>query len=173
MVATEGSTYSGKGLVVIANGAWITTVGMGNAAGPVFGGVNAEAFGWRWVFLLLAPPALLAAGMACWLLPESTPRKDVPGIGQCAVVGPCCRRTGLRDTGTRRGPGGRRRADRSGRGRGRGIRAHLLRLTAHQGHHVECSASTFSPCTSATQPVSACMLSLPKIHGYVPNAVTR
>ncbi|WP_406636609.1 MFS transporter [Amycolatopsis sp. WGS_07] len=70
VVGTIGSLFSGRGLA-FANGMWVTTLGAGNALGPVAGGLLTEGPGWRWVFLALVPLAVLTIGLALWLLPES------------------------------------------------------------------------------------------------------
>ncbi|WP_019930950.1 MFS transporter [Nocardia sp. BMG111209] len=66
-----------------AIGVWTGATGIVTAAGPVLGGRLLEVLGWRTVFLLELPPALLAAGTALLPMPESrivgADRVDVPG----------------------------------------------------------------------------------------------
>jgi EmrB/QacA subfamily drug resistance transporter len=68
-----------------ALGVWGAVVGIGVAAGPVTGGVLLEHFYWGSVFWALVPLALLAAGAAYVLVPESrdpaVPRLDLAGLG--------------------------------------------------------------------------------------------
>jgi EmrB/QacA subfamily drug resistance transporter len=68
-----------------ALGVWGAVVGIGVAAGPVVGGLLLEHFAWGSVFWALAPVALLTAGAAYVLLPESrdpsVPALDLPGLG--------------------------------------------------------------------------------------------
>ena len=68
-----------------ALGVWGAVVGIGVAAGPVTGGVLLEHFYWGSVFWALVPLALLAAGAAYVLVPESrdpsVPRLDLTGLG--------------------------------------------------------------------------------------------
>ena len=68
-----------------ALGVWGAVVGVGVAAGPVTGGVLLEHFYWGSVFWALVPLALLAAGAAYVLVPESrdpaVPRLDLAGLG--------------------------------------------------------------------------------------------
>ena len=68
-----------------ALGVWGAVVGVGVAAGPVTGGVLLEHFYWGSVFWALVPLALLAAGAAYVLVPESrdpaVPRLDLVGLG--------------------------------------------------------------------------------------------
>jgi MFS transporter, DHA2 family, multidrug resistance protein len=70
VVSTVGQTFRGHDLAV-ANGAWVTVVGVGGAVGPAAGGILTQAEGWRWVFLCLSLLAVLAAVSAWWLMPES------------------------------------------------------------------------------------------------------
>lgn len=70
VVSTVGQTFRGHDLAV-ANGAWITVVGVGGAIGPAAGGILTQAEGWRWVFRCLSLLAVLAAVSAWWLMPES------------------------------------------------------------------------------------------------------
>lgn len=70
VVATIGTRFRGRDLA-IANGAWVATVGAGNALGPVLGGVLTDRLGWRSVFAALVAIASIAALAAIRLLPES------------------------------------------------------------------------------------------------------
>lgn len=67
-----------------ALGGWGAVVGVGVASGPVTGGLLLEHFYWGSIFLALAPLALVAAGLAFWLVPESrdpsVPRLDRRGL---------------------------------------------------------------------------------------------
>ena len=67
-----------------ALGVWGAVVGIGVAAGPVTGGLLLEHFAWGSVFWALVPLALLTAGAAYALVPESrdpgVPRLDLPGL---------------------------------------------------------------------------------------------
>ena len=67
-----------------ALGVWGAVVGIGVAAGPVTGGLLLEHFAWGSVFWALVPLALLTAGAAYVLVPESrdpaVPRLDLPGL---------------------------------------------------------------------------------------------
>jgi EmrB/QacA subfamily drug resistance transporter len=68
-----------------ALGIWGAVVGLGVAAGPITGGVLLEHFYWGSVFWALVPLALVTAGAAYLLIPESrdpgVPRLDLPGLG--------------------------------------------------------------------------------------------
>ncbi|MQY28229.1 MFS transporter [Nocardia aurantia] len=54
-----------------AIGLWTGATGIVTAAGPVLGGWLLEIVGWRTVFLLELPPALVAAALALSAVPES------------------------------------------------------------------------------------------------------
>src|SRR3954454_10719631 len=68
-----------------ALGIWGAVVGLGVAAGPITGGMLLEHFYWGSVFWALVPLALVTAGAAYLLIPESrdpgVPRLDLPGLG--------------------------------------------------------------------------------------------
>ena len=59
--------------------------GLGNAAGPLVGGLLTQTVGWRWIFWLLVPLALVAFVIGALTVPESSdetvPRRmDVTGL---------------------------------------------------------------------------------------------
>jgi EmrB/QacA subfamily drug resistance transporter len=68
-----------------ALGIWGAVVGLGVATGPITGGLLLEHFYWGSVFWALVPLALVTAGAAYLLVPESrdadVPRLDLPGLG--------------------------------------------------------------------------------------------
>lgn len=57
-----------------ALGAWAAVNGVGQAAGPVVGGVLADWFGWRMIFWPTVPLAVLALTGALWLVPRDPGR---------------------------------------------------------------------------------------------------
>ena len=67
-----------------AIGVWGAVTGLGVAVGPVAGGLLLAHFWWGSIFLALVPVALVAGGLASWLVPESrqagVPRLDVAGL---------------------------------------------------------------------------------------------
>ena len=65
------NTFTDRKQRAAALGGWGAVVGMGVALGPVTGGLLLEHFYWGSVFLALAPLALVAAGLAFVLVPES------------------------------------------------------------------------------------------------------
>ncbi|MBL7502561.1 MFS transporter [Frankia nepalensis] len=67
-----------------AIGVWGAVTGVAVAIGPVTGGLLLEHFWWGSVFVALVPAAVVTAGLAAWLVPESrdpaAPGIDVPGV---------------------------------------------------------------------------------------------
>lgn len=64
--------------------------GLGNAAGPLVGGLLTQTLGWRWIFWLLVPLALVAFAIGALTVPESSddsvPRRiDVTGLALITV----------------------------------------------------------------------------------------
>ncbi|WP_231514609.1 MFS transporter [Mycobacterium sp. URHB0044] len=64
--------------------------GLGNAAGPVFGGLLTQTVGWRWVFWLLVPLAASAFAIGALTITESSdstvPRRiDVTGLALITI----------------------------------------------------------------------------------------
>jgi EmrB/QacA subfamily drug resistance transporter len=59
--------------------------GLGNAAGPLIGGLLTETVGWRWIFWLNVPLTLISLAIGAWSITESfdetVPRRiDVAGL---------------------------------------------------------------------------------------------
>jgi EmrB/QacA subfamily drug resistance transporter len=59
--------------------------GLGNAAGPLIGGLLTETVGWRWIFWLNVPLTLISLAIGAWSIAESSdetvPRRiDVAGL---------------------------------------------------------------------------------------------
>ncbi len=65
------STFTDRRQRAAALGGWGAIVGVGVASGPVTGGLLLEHFYWGSIFLALVPLALVAAGLAFALVPES------------------------------------------------------------------------------------------------------
>jgi EmrB/QacA subfamily drug resistance transporter len=74
----------------LAGGIIMGAAGLGNALGPLIGGVLTDALSWRWIFFLNLPVTLLAVGVT-WLLvhvkePEPGERRiDYGGIATLSV----------------------------------------------------------------------------------------
>ena len=75
---------------VKALGIWGAVVGVGVAVGPVTGGLLLEHFWWGSVFVALVPFAVLTAGLAALLVPESrdpqAPPIDITGVLVASVT---------------------------------------------------------------------------------------
>ncbi|MDU0255167.1 MFS transporter [Streptomyces sp. PU10] len=74
-----------------AVGLWSGFGGVGAAVGPFLGGWLVDGAGWRWVFLLNVPLALLCAPIALRHVPESSDERahtrfDVLGAALCAAA---------------------------------------------------------------------------------------
>jgi EmrB/QacA subfamily drug resistance transporter len=74
----------------LAGGIIIGAAGIGNAIGPLLGGVLTDALSWRWIFFLNVPIALFAVGVTYALVhvkePESKDHRiDYPGIAALTV----------------------------------------------------------------------------------------
>ena len=54
------------------------TVVLGPVIGPVFGGILAETYNWRWAFYMIVPAGALAAVALHFALPQDRPQKRVP-----------------------------------------------------------------------------------------------
>jgi EmrB/QacA subfamily drug resistance transporter len=74
----------------LAGGIILGAAGLGNALGPLIGGVLTETLSWRWIFFLNVPIAIFAV-LVTWSLvhvkePESGERRiDYPGIAALSI----------------------------------------------------------------------------------------
>jgi EmrB/QacA subfamily drug resistance transporter len=74
----------------LAGGIIIGAAGLGNAIGPLLGGVLTQELSWRWVFFLNVPIAIFAVAVTWFLVhvkePEPSERRiDYAGIGAISV----------------------------------------------------------------------------------------
>jgi len=74
----------------LAGGIIIGAAGIGNAVGPLLGGVLTQELSWRWIFFLNVPIAIFAVGVTYLLVhvkePESKDHRiDYPGIAALSV----------------------------------------------------------------------------------------
>lgn len=74
----------------LAGGIIIGAAGLGNAVGPLLGGVLTDVLSWRWIFFLNVPIAAFAVAVTYWLVhvkePESNERRiDYAGITALSV----------------------------------------------------------------------------------------
>jgi EmrB/QacA subfamily drug resistance transporter len=85
--------FSGRAALT-AFGAWQATAWGGQAVAPTIGGVVTEAFGWRWLFWLNLPIALVALLVIRAVTPEARDadgplRIDVPGMVTIGLAAFC------------------------------------------------------------------------------------
>jgi len=74
----------------LAGGIIIGAAGLGNAIGPLLGGVLTQELSWRWIFFLNVPIAIFAVAVTYWLVhvkePEGGERRiDYAGISTLSV----------------------------------------------------------------------------------------
>jgi EmrB/QacA subfamily drug resistance transporter len=74
----------------LAGGIIIGAAGLGNAVGPLLGGVLTDALSWRWIFFLNVPIAAFAVGVTYWLVHVKEPqagdrRIDYAGITTLSI----------------------------------------------------------------------------------------
>lgn len=74
----------------LAGGIIIGAAGLGNAVGPLLGGVLTQELSWRWIFFLNVPIALFAVAVTYWLVhvkePEGGERRiDYAGISTLSI----------------------------------------------------------------------------------------
>jgi len=74
----------------LAGGIIIGAAGLGNAIGPLIGGVLTQELSWRWIFFLNVPIAAFAVGVTWFLVHVKEPdpgerRIDYPGIAAISV----------------------------------------------------------------------------------------
>jgi EmrB/QacA subfamily drug resistance transporter len=74
----------------LAGGIIIGAAGLGNAIGPLIGGIFTQELSWRWIFFLNVPIAAFAVGVTWFLVhvkePETSERRiDYPGVAAISV----------------------------------------------------------------------------------------
>ena len=74
----------------LAGGIIIGAAGLGNAIGPLIGGVLTDALSWRWIFFLNVPVSIFAVLVTYYLVQVKEPeageqRIDYPGIAAISV----------------------------------------------------------------------------------------
>jgi EmrB/QacA subfamily drug resistance transporter len=65
------TTFAGGAARARALGVWGALTGLASVAGVILGGVLTDGPGWRWIFFINVPVAVIAAGTAARFLPES------------------------------------------------------------------------------------------------------
>jgi EmrB/QacA subfamily drug resistance transporter len=76
--AILGMTYGilPKSKAGLAGGLILGAAGLGNAIGPLVGGVLTEVLSWRWIFFLNIPVAAVAVILTVRMVPRDTPETD-------------------------------------------------------------------------------------------------
>jgi EmrB/QacA subfamily drug resistance transporter len=74
----------------LAGGIILGAAGLGNAVGPLIGGVLTDALSWRWIFFLNVPISIFAVAVTYFLVHVAEPeaedqRIDYPGIAALSV----------------------------------------------------------------------------------------
>jgi EmrB/QacA subfamily drug resistance transporter len=74
----------------LAGGIVIGAAGLGNAMGPLIGGVLTDALSWRWIFFLNVPVAIFAVIVTYYLVQVKEPeageqRIDYPGVATISI----------------------------------------------------------------------------------------
>jgi len=74
----------------LAGGIVIGAAGLGNAMGPLVGGVLTDALSWRWIFFLNVPVSIFAVVVTYYLVrvkePEASEQRDrLPGIAAISI----------------------------------------------------------------------------------------
>jgi EmrB/QacA subfamily drug resistance transporter len=70
----------------LAGGLILGAAGMGNALGPLFGGVLTDALSWRWIFFVNLPIAVIAVLVTLWAIKPDEPESTVHGIDYSGVI---------------------------------------------------------------------------------------
>lgn len=76
VVSTIGVVFDGPARTV-ANGCWVAVFGAATAVGPIVGGLMTEAAGWRSVFWISVPSAVVGLVLIRALVPETRAEKAV------------------------------------------------------------------------------------------------
>jgi EmrB/QacA subfamily drug resistance transporter len=86
--AILGMTYAARPerKAGLAGGLILGAAGMGNALGPLFGGVLTDALSWRWIFFVNLPIAALAVAITRWAIRRDKPEQREHGIDYAGVV---------------------------------------------------------------------------------------
>jgi EmrB/QacA subfamily drug resistance transporter len=81
-LSTLTTTFTGGAERARALGIWGALTGIASVAGVILGGVLSDGPGWRWIFFINVPVAVIAVATAGRVLPESRGQRrrfDIPG----------------------------------------------------------------------------------------------
>ena len=72
----------------LAGGLVIGIAGIGNAMGPLLGGILTQAFSWRWILLLNLPITALTCVVTMKVIPKDAPtqRSRIDGVGIISIT---------------------------------------------------------------------------------------
>lgn len=70
----------------LAGGIIIGAAGLGNAIGPLLGGVLTQELSWRWIFFLNVPIAIFAVAVTYWLVHVKEPETDEHRIDYAGIT---------------------------------------------------------------------------------------
>jgi EmrB/QacA subfamily drug resistance transporter len=81
------TTFTGGAERARALGVWGALTGLASVAGVILGGVLSDGPGWRWIFFINVPVAVIAVATAARVLPESSgPRRRFDIAGAVALT---------------------------------------------------------------------------------------
>lgn len=80
------ATFAEERQRAIAIGLWSTASGVALALGPILGGVLVELGGWRWVFFVNTPLAVVVFALAARFIPRLPRRDDLPRFDWAGAV---------------------------------------------------------------------------------------
>jgi EmrB/QacA subfamily drug resistance transporter len=70
----------------LAGGLILGAAGLGNALGPLFGGILTDALSWRWIFFVNLPVAAFGVLATVWAIPADSPDSSDRSIDYAGVV---------------------------------------------------------------------------------------
>jgi EmrB/QacA subfamily drug resistance transporter len=86
--ATLGMTYAliPEERAGLAGGLILGSAGIGNAVGPLLGGILTDTLGWRWIFLINLPVALIGVLVVLRVIEKDKPAQDKSGFDYGGVA---------------------------------------------------------------------------------------
>src|SRR3954447_215511 len=86
--AILGMTYAAlpESKAGLAGGLILGAAGIGNALGPLFGGILTDALSWRWIFFVNLPVAAFGVLVTLWAIPPDAPDTTDRSIDYGGVI---------------------------------------------------------------------------------------